>query len=235
MLIDLHAHSSGISRCCRIPFDQVLKQTLVSGMDGIILTNHYQKSYIQDGRADEFAENYIAEFYTAEQYGKEIGCKVFFGIEVTVELYPNVHMLIYGVEPEFLRKHPCIFDCTQKELYELVKSDDGILIQAHPFRNGTTVLDTDYLDGVEINCHPLYGNSYSKELLDIAEKDHLIVTCGGDFHADTYRPKCGMLLPDGIKDHNDLRSYLLSPEEKKLCIQEPNCDTYTIISIKSSH
>ena len=40
------------------------------------------------------------------------------------------------------------------------------------------VLDTDFLDGVEINCHPLYGNSYSKELMEIAEKERLIVTCG---------------------------------------------------------
>lgn len=231
MLIDLHAHSSGISQCCRIPYDQVLKQALESGMDGIILTNHYKSYYVQDGRVDDLVERYIAEFYATEQYGREIGCKVFFGIEVTVDKYPGVDMLIYGVEPEFLRKHSYIFDCTQKELYEQVKSDDGILIQAHPFRNGTTVLDTDYLDGVEINCHPLYGNSYSKEILEIAEKEHLIVTCGGDFHADTYRPKCGMYLPDETKDHNDLRSYLLSSEEKKLCIQEPNCDTCTIISV----
>lgn len=232
MLIDLHAHSSGISRCCQIPFEQVLKQTLDYGMDGIVLTNHYQRSYVENGHVDDFVERYLAEFFAAEQYGKEIGCKVFFGIEVTTERYPNVHMLVYGVDPGFLRRHPCIFDCTQKELFELVKADNGVLIQAHPFRNGTTVLDTDYLDGVEINCHPLYGNSYSKELLRIAQKNHLIVTCGGDFHADTYHPKCGMFLPDTIKDHNDLRNYLLSPEGKKLCVQEPNTDVCSIMEIK---
>ncbi len=229
MLIDLHAHSSAISPCCRIPFDQTIKQTLDHGMDGIVLTNHYQKSYIPDGHLDDFVESYIAEFYAAEQYGKVLGCKVYFGIEVTTELYPNVHMLIYGVEPEFLRKNPLIFNCTQKELFELVKANNGVLIQAHPFRNGTTVLNTDYMDGVEINCHPLYRNSYSKELLQIAQDQHLIVTCGGDFHADTYRPKCGMFLPNHIKDHNDLRSYLQSPEEKKLCVHEPNNDVCSII------
>lgn len=233
MLIDLHAHSSGISLCCRIPFDQVLRQALASGMDGIILTNHYQKSYIHDGDADAFAARYIDEYRKARQYGDQIGCRVFFGIEVTMERYPNVHMLIYGVEPDFLQAHPHIFDCTQEELYALVKRHDGLLIQAHPFRNGTTVLDTAYLDGVEINCHPLYGNSYSEDVLKIAQMHHLMVTCGGDFHADAYRPKCGMFMPDRIKDHHDLRSYLLSPEDKLLCVQEPNCDTCTIISTKS--
>lgn len=232
MLIDLHAHSSGISRCCQIPFEQVLKQTLDYGMDGIVLTNHYQSSYVENDHVDDFVERYIAEFFAAERYGKQIGCKVFFGIEVTTERYPNVHMLVYGVDPEFLRKHPCIFGCTQKELFELVKANNGVLIQAHPFRNGTTVLDTDYLDGVEINCHPLYGNSYSQELLRIAQENHLIVTCGGDFHADTYHPKCGMFLPDTIKDHKDLRNYLLSSEGKKLCVQEPNTDVCAILEIK---
>ncbi len=232
MLIDLHAHSSKISPCCAVSYKQALEQTLQHGMDGVALTNHYQKSYIPTGRMDEFIEDYIAEFYAAEQYGKEIGCKVYFGIEVTTERYPRVHMLIYGVAPDFLRQHPYVFDYTQKQLYELVKANDGILIQAHPFRNGTTVLDTDYMDGVEINCHPLYGKSFSKELLEIAQSKDLIVTCGGDYHADTYRPKCGMYIPDTVKDYKDLRTYLLSPERKRLCIQEPNTNTCGIIEIE---
>ena len=232
MLIDLHAHSSGISPCCRIGFEQVLQQALDNGIDGIVLTNHYQKSYIGNDSLEKFVESYIAEFFAAEQYGTSIGCKVYFGIEVTVELHPNVHLLIYGVEPDFLRKYPHLFDCTQKELYELVKANNGILVQAHPFRNGTTVLDTGYLDGIEINCHPKYGNSYSKEILHIAKENHLIVTCGGDFHADTYRPKCGMFLPEAVKDTHDLSSFLLGSEEKKLCIQEPNSAICSIICIK---
>lgn len=232
MLIDMHAHSAAISPCCQIPFEKVIDLAKDSGIDGIVLTNHYQKSYIKKTNIDMFVEQYINEFFAAQQYGKKVGSKVFFGIEVTMELYPNVHMLIYGIEPEFLKENPYIFDNTQKELYDIVKSNNGILIQAHPFRNGTTVLDTDFLDGIEINCHPLYKISHSKELLEIADERNLIVTCGGDYHADTYRPKCGMLLPDNIQDNNGLRSYMLSLEEKKLCIQEPNSSTYTIICTK---
>ena len=229
MLIDLHAHSSGISKCCRIPFEEVLKQALDNGIDGIVLTNHYQKSYVKDGKFDEFAEKYIKEYINAKEYGDSIGCRVLFGIEVTMELYPNVHMLIYGVDTVFLKNNLDVFDKTQKELYTLVKSCGGVLVQAHPFRNGTTVLDTDFLDGIEINCHPLYDSSHSKEVLEIGERNRLIVTCGGDFHADTYRPKCGMFLPEEIKDHESLRSWLLSSEEKRLCVQERNCDAQIII------
>lgn len=225
MLIDLHAHSSGISQCCRIPYDQILQQARDNGIDGIVLTNHYQESYIQNGDISAFVEKYIAEFQAANAYGKRIGVSVLFGVEVTMTQYPNVHLLIYGVDPDFLRAYPTVFALTQEQLYRLVKSHHGLLIQAHPFRNHATVLDTHYLDGVEINCHPLYGNSYSGELIRIACDNHLLLTCGGDYHADTYRPKCGMYLPDTVTDTHTLCSYLLSPGEKQLCVQEPNTDT----------
>lgn len=232
MLIDLHAHSSGISCCCRISFEEVLKQALLRGVDGIVLTNHYQKSYILDNKVTDFVNKYISEFYAAEQYGKKIGCKVFFGVELTMENYTNVHMLIYGVEPEFLLKYPTLFDCTQEELYSIVKANNGILVQAHPFRNNTTVLNVEFLDGVEINCHPLYQKSYSSELSEIALKNKLILTCGGDYHGDTYRAKCGMILPDDIKSSADLRLFLLSDKEKILCVQEPNTDDYIWLNPK---
>ena len=46
MLIDLHAHTSGISRCCRIPAPEVLRRAKEVGLCGIVLTNHYTKSYL---------------------------------------------------------------------------------------------------------------------------------------------------------------------------------------------
>lgn len=231
MLIDLHAHSSGISRCCKLPYDQIMRVASEYGIDAIALTNHYQKSYVKDGTPEEFAERYIEEFKAAEQSGRELGFRVFFGIEVTMELYPKVHILIYGTSLDFLRKNPTLYDYTQKELYEAVKENNGIMVQAHPFRNGTTVLDVNYLDGIEINCHPLYKNSYSGDILRIAKEHNLLVTCGGDYHADTYRPKCGMYIPDDVCDNNSLREFLNSPEEKKLCIQEPNCDEISSVCV----
>ena len=56
MLIDMHAHTSGISTCCRIPAPDVIKAALDAGLDGIVLTNHYQRSYVKDGDAAAFAK-----------------------------------------------------------------------------------------------------------------------------------------------------------------------------------
>lgn len=217
----MHAHTSGISKCCRISAEEVLNEALNIGIDGLVLTNHYQKSYIENGNSLNFAENYIKEYRYSKKLAEKANVKLFFGIEVTMELYRNVHMLIYGVPECFLKNNPEIYNLTQEELYKTVKEYNGAVIQAHPFRNGTTVLNTDYLDGIEINCHPLYKNSYSTTLYETAKKHNLALTCGGDFHADTYRPKCGIYLPESITNSEKLGEYLLSSNSFNLCIQEP--------------
>lgn len=226
MLIDLHAHTSGISKCCRYPASKILECASEIGINGIVLTNHYQKNYIVNDDVNAFADEYVEEFYFTEKLGNGLGMKVFWGIEVTMELYPNVHMLIYGIDTNFLKKHPLVFDYSHEEIYTAVKDNNGVLIQAHPFRNGTTVLNTDFLDGIEVNCHPLYKNSYSNEIFNIAKKNNLIVTCGGDFHADTYRPNCGMYIPDDISNGCELGKYIINSNKFDLRIHEPCSDTY---------
>ena len=217
----MHAHSSGISRCCRIPAEQVVEEALKVGLDGIVLTNHYVDYYAKDGDYDDLAKRYVQEYYYAKKCGEKIGCKVFFGIEVTMELPGNPHILIYGVPTTFLLKHPKIFSYSIEKLYNEVMACHGFVVQAHPFRgNENKLLNTDFLDGVEVNCHPLYEATHLKRLTDIAKENGLVLTCGGDFHADTHRPKCGVYFPDDIKNEVELVMHLKVQTQIKLCVQE---------------
>ena len=220
MLIDLHAHSSGISKCCRIPIEQVIEEAKKVGIDGIVLTNHYQKNYVADGDYPAFAARYIAEYEYAAELVKNTDFRIFFGIEVTMEKNPGVHMLIYGVKTDFLLAHPMLFDDSQEELYRLVHEAGGILVQAHPMRRQNRLLDTKYLDGIEISCHPLYEGTHIAELTPIAETADILLTAGGDFHADTHRARCGVYLDDGITTIEQLAEYLSTTDEIRLCVQE---------------
>ncbi|MBQ3063390.1 MAG: hypothetical protein IJC99_01115 [Clostridia bacterium] len=221
MLFDLHAHSGEISKCCRIPACEVLRRAREVRLDGIVLTNHYQKSYVPDGDYAAFAAGYVSAFEQARYLGEEMGVRVFFGVEVTMEKYAYVHLLIYGVTTDFLLDHPTLFDETQEGLYRLVQAAGGIVVQAHPYRHGEYLLDTKYLDGVEISCHPLYkSGTQLYRLADIAAEQRLILTCGGDYHADTYRPCCGVYLPDDINDSVALGQYLKKTEKIRLLVQE---------------
>ncbi len=221
-LIDMHAHSSGISECCQMPYNKVIDTAKENGMDGIVLTNHYQSAYVKNGDVADFVERYIEEYYKAKEYGDKAGITVIFGVEVTMEKHGGVHLLVYGIAPEFLKENPLLFDMTQKELYALIKANNGVIAQAHPYRNGINrLLDTAFLDGVEINCHPLYHKSYAEEVMAIAKERRLFLTCGADFHADTYRAKCGLYIPDDTNDHIGLRDFLLSDTKKRLFVHEP--------------
>ena len=221
MLIDFHAHSKGISRCCKIDGKDMVLVTKNAGMDGIILTNHYDKDYITVD-ALELANRYINEYFYVKECGEAIGFKVFFGIEVTLAKHNNVHMLVYGVSTDFLLNHPELYDYTQKELYKLVKASNGILVQAHPYRKGKNVLlDLKYLDGVEANCHPKYDGTYVMDFAKLANDNKLLLTCGGDFHNDTRRVKCGVYIDDGLVDTLDIVRFLNNSKEIKLCLEEP--------------
>ena len=60
-----------------------------------------------------------------------------------------------------------------------------------------------------------------------------MLTCGGDFHNDTHRPKCGVYLDESLKDTNEIVNYLKSVKEIKLCIQEvKEFTTYDYVFVK---
>lgn len=221
MLIDFHAHSKGISKCCKIDGKDMVLLTKNSGMDGVILTNHYDKSYLIDNDAIEFANRYVNEYYYVKNHGENIDFKVFFGIEVTMAKHNNIHMLIYGVDPSFVVNNPALYDLKIDQLSNLVHKNGGILVQAHPFRKGIDVLvDLKHLDGVEVNCHPLYDNTHVDKLSKIAKENGLLLTCGGDFHNDTHRPTCGVYLSDSLKDCKEIITYLKKQKYIELCVQE---------------
>lgn len=227
MLLDLHAHSSGISHCCQIDARGNLLIAREAGLDGFVLTNHYTKPYVKDGDALAFAHRYVEEYHKAKAEADGLGMTVLFGIEVTMEKCRGAHMLVYGIEDSFVYEHADMYDYTQKQLWDAVKSVGGAMVQAHPYRREENLLlDPAMLDGVEVNCHPLYHHTHMTEMADIAATHNLALTCGGDYHHDSPRPLCGTYLPDNVAtSRRALAGYLLTTETTRLLVHEPHTDT----------
>lgn len=220
MLIDMHAHTSGISRCCRADAYGVLTAAMEAGIDGLILCNHYDGGYVDEKGPAAFAEKYIAEYYHTAMVAAEMGMRLYFGIEVTARKHGGTHILVYGIEPSFVRENPEIYDYTLSEIYAAAHAKGGLVVQAHPFRGKGHVLDAAYLDGVEINCHPLYDDTHCGRMQQIAHEAGIIVTCGGDYHADSYRAVCGTYFPDKALRYADLIAHLKNAPEIKLHVHE---------------
>jgi hypothetical protein len=147
--------------------------------------------------------------------------RLFFGIEVSPEPHPNVHLLVYGVEQDFVLQHPEMYHYTQAELYAVVHQNGGYLVQAHPMRKGKNVLlDPKYLDGVEISNHLLYDGTHYAELATYAKQNGLLLTSGGDYHADTPRSRCGVYLPEDLTSTHAVMKHLCDTDSIRLICQE---------------
>ena len=222
MLIDLHAHSAGISLCCKANARGVIEAAKAAGLDGLVLTNHYHQGYMREGELPcEFAKRFLEEYHKAQEIAAALDMRLFFGIEVTVLPCNALHFLVYGVDEDFVTAHPTMFDYPLEKLYAVVHKAGGILVQAHPMRNENNLQTLSLMDGVEISCHPKYDGMHLTELAEIAAREGKLLTCGGDYHADTpYRPYCGVYLPDDIADIKGIVAYLQSAAEMRLAAQE---------------
>ena len=220
MLIDMHAHTSGISHCCKAGARDIMLAAKAAGIDGLIISNHYQESYVTATPAD-FARAYADEYYYAKSFEAETGVRLFFGIEVTAKLHENAHILVYGMHPEFVLEHPEIYAYSLEKIYSLVHEAGGLVVQAHPFRGGGRVQDINFLDGVEINCHPLYDATHCDRLIGIAHEEKCFVTCSGDYHADVpYRPVCGTYFPDETREAADIVEHMKNSRTIMLHVHE---------------
>lgn len=229
MLTDLHVHTKAISKCCLINAKLTIQLAKKKGFDALAITNHYVSDYFQKGKDkafsqrkyDKWIDSYIKEWENCRKIGKRYGVHIFCGIEVTLESNRLSHILIYGADKSFLRNNPLLCYKSLEELYKICKANGCALVQGHPFRGGSVIQDPQYLDGVEINCHPLYKNSFYKEIIERAKQEHLAVTVGCDYHADTYRAVGGSILPDTVKTDKDLAQFILTSKSFVLQVHEP--------------
>ncbi len=231
MFIDMHAHTGAISRCCRADAKKIILTAKEKGYDALVITNHYTSNYFTEENHREWIEKYIDEWHNCKALGKRLGVKIFSGVEVTYSRDPKIHLLIYGADEAFLRKNLFLSEMELGGLYALCKVSGSVLVQAHPFRNGSTPLDPDFIDGVEINCHPAYKNSFAEEIKRIAAENDLIVTVGCDYHNDTERAVGGMFLPDFISTEGELADYLKQKLPAKIQIEEPKDGKITVVTV----
>lgn len=233
MLIDPHVHTSGMSRCSKRTPAQMIAQFLADGTEGFVLTNHCDISYTQELGYKEWCKKYNEEFNLTKALGDMYGIKVFFGIEVETTEAKKVHYVIYGMTTEDLLESPELYLLSQKELFEYCEQNGFALFQAHPYRGGTVPMDPAYLHGVEISCHPVHRATKSEEVRKFAKEHNLLVSCSSDFHGDSYKPKCGMIVIDDIKDGKEFKEYICKQQTPLKVVEVIHIDTNNLSSGRS--
>ncbi len=184
---ELHAHTSPVSTCADFSPEEVVKKYAELGLDSVAITNHYTYDYrvsrfTEEPGAKLFAKWFLKDFLDAKKAGEKYGINVILGAEIRFEENHNDY-LVYGIDQNILEE---IYDALPKGIAEFKKNEafkDVLIIQAHPYRNGMTDIDSSFIDGMEIfNMHTGH-NGRNAKTIERAKADKIkVLTIGSDYH-----------------------------------------------------
>lgn len=189
---ETHLHTSQGSACGNNTGREMAIAHKEAGYTGIIVTDHFFYGNTAIDRElpwQDWVYQYCAGYRDALSVSKELDLDVFFGWESG---YNGTEFLVYGLDEEWLMKHPEIKDATVKEQYELVHKDGGIVFQAHPYREEFYIpevrLFPDDVDGIEVfnACNKLTDGRdlYNEKAAKYALEHDFPTTCGSDIHCN---------------------------------------------------
>lgn len=190
---ETHLHTAPVSKCGRATVEESLAFYKSLGYDGVFITNHFLDGNVNCDKAlpyEEKIEFYFSDYEKGVVVGKELGIKVFLGVELS---YRGTDFLIYGLDKQWYLDHPEIMDMKKSEELTFMKEQGALIIQAHPYREAS------YIDHIRLYPRHVHG----VEVINSSrpESDRVLT----EFYAQHYG-----LLPFAGSDNHDAanRHYL---------------------------
>lgn len=217
---ETHLHTRQGSACGKNDGAEMARAAMQAGYTGMFVSDHFFYGNTAVDRSlpwSEWVEGYCKGYETAKEEGDRIGLQVFFAWEAS---YRGTDFLVYGLDKEWLLKHPEIKDATVEEQYHLVHQDGGMIIHAHPYREASYIqeirLYPEWIDGVEVRniSHQIEKGDrpdFDQKALAYAKKYNFPQTSGSDIHhVDLYGG--GMAFSHKLTDIQDFISAVRNRE-----------------------
>lgn len=223
-LYETHMHTSQASKCAGSTGREMAEAAKKAGYAGVIITDHnwYGNNCIDSSLPwEQWVGAFGKGYEDAKSWGDANDFSVFFGYEAN---YDATEFLIYGVDIDWLIRHPRIKNASVKEQYEMIHKEGGLVIHAHPFREEGYIpeirLFPEYVDGVEAvnathSCHlSRHHNNpeFDIRALAYAREHHLPMTAGSDIH-DTRLLGGGVAFKRKLKSVKDYCNAILTGED----------------------
>lgn len=209
-LYESHLHTSETSCCGRTSGAEMAKQYIQLGFSGIFVTDHFVTGYsyaaapslLWEQRIDIMQKGYLS----AKTMGAQRGLDVFFAWEHTIN---GADFLTYGLDASFLYAHPELPDLSAKEYYLLVHSNNGFVVQAHPYReeayipNGIAGLIDGCYDAIEVYNGSHKNAYFNQRAYEEALKRCVPMIAGSDTHSLDMSQTAYMAFDHRLNDSND--------------------------------
>lgn len=213
---ELHCHTN-FSGCSDVSASEVVEKYVAAGYTTVVVTNHFNRHHLS--REGSFAELCRGVFNAIEEVKKaaEGRLNILEGMEITFNCMPN-DFLLYGVTEKMLSEMEDVFELRPWQMRDRMHEAGGIIIQAHPFRFGQTVVNPDEVDGIEIyNGHPgHHSHNDIAKMWALSWAEHyrkdgsFILTSGTDHHNKWHTPTGGIETEEPVSSVEQLLEILKS-------------------------
>ena len=197
---ETHLHTAPVSRCAAVGVRETLEFYKSLGYDGVFITNHFLDGNINiDDRSMPYKDKiefYFSDYEAGVEIGKELGIKVFCGVELS---YGGTDFLVYGLDKEWFLAHPQIMEMQKTDELAFMIECGALVIQAHPFREASYInhirLFPRHVHGIEIinACRKDEENEIAKIY---AEHYGLLKFAGSDNHRASAQKKLAGVCSD---------------------------------------
>ena len=215
---ELHAHTMETSRCAKDKAKILVRNYLRAGYSTLVTTDHlspstfevYKKASLSwNDKVDIFLKGHRAAKAAAEK----TDLTVLLGMELRFARKGGINdYLVYGVTEDFLRKNGDLLEMRLSAFAKLAHKNGLLIFQAHPFRNGMTVVNPEYLDGYEIYNACVRHNSRN----GVAQKWALLHKkpgiAGSDYHQSEDAARGGILTAQKIETNEMLLAVMRQRE-----------------------
>ncbi len=209
-LTELHAHTSEVSPCAHQTAAQVADRYIAEGFHTVVVANHYT-DYIMNAAGEAWEERceHFLSGYRAMKAHAAGRLNVILGMELRFHETSNDY-LIFGFDEKFLRENPNLHLMTLKTFRPLANEHGLLVVQAHPFRNGMTVMSPKLLDGYEVFNGHVGHDSRNLLARDWCRRFGKLPTSGSDFHDAHSHTAGGILTEEEICSMEQLTAVLRS-------------------------
>lgn len=217
-LTELHAHTAETSRCAKDSAKNLVENYLQAGYSTLVTTDHFSPSTFEAYKANTLSWNDKVEIFlqghrAAKAAAEHTDLTVLLGMELRFSRKNSINdYLVYGVTEDFLRKNGDLLEMRLSAFSELAHKNGLLIFQAHPFRNGMTIVKPEYLDGYEIYNACVRHNSRNGIAEKWARLHKKAGTSGSDYHQTEDTARGGIVTAQKIESNDMLLSVLRKKE-----------------------
>lgn len=213
---ELHCHTAESSLLCgKVPVRDMVKMYVDGGYSTMVITDHFGGKHVK-GQGNEYEIMKFLEGYnTAKELSDQMN--IILGMELNFDANANDY-LVYGITEDFIRTYPEMYKMNLTDFCDLAHENGMLVYQAHPFRNGLTIIRPGICDGIEgFNSHPRH-DSRNDIAMAWAKKYDMQMISGSDAHRPQDVAISGIRTKEIIKDAGQLLEVLRSRDYEMIIV-----------------